>query len=77
MPPIICYKYNKPISNIIHVFNFNKLVSDLDIDANTPNSGHNFTVNLKIIPDSRIRYIVSKRPKYTFPSHIDFNKCRE
>ena len=30
------YKYNKPIRNII--FNFNKLVSDLDIDANTPDS---------------------------------------
>ena len=34
--PIICYKYNKPIRNT--VFNFNKLVSDLDIDANTPES---------------------------------------
>ena len=32
-PPIICYKYNKPIRNTI--FNFNKLVSDL---ANTPKS---------------------------------------
>ena len=35
-PPIICYKYNKPIRNI--TFNLNKLVSDLDIDANTPDS---------------------------------------
>ena len=35
-PPIICYKYNKPIRN--NVFNFNKLVSDLDIHANTPES---------------------------------------
>ena len=34
LPPIICYKYNKPIRNT--VFNFNKLVSDLDIRANTP-----------------------------------------
>ena len=34
-PPIICYKYNKPIRV---VFNFNKLVSDLDIHANTPES---------------------------------------
>ena len=32
-PPIICYKYNKPIRNTI--FNFNKLVSDLDIHANS------------------------------------------
>ena len=30
------YKYNKPIRNT--VFNFNKLVSDLDIHANTPES---------------------------------------
>ena len=29
--PIICYKYNKPIRNTI--FNFNKLVSDLDIET--------------------------------------------
>ena len=35
-PPIICYKYNKPIRNIIFIFN--KLVSDLDIHANTPTS---------------------------------------
>ena len=35
-PPIICYKYNKPIRNT--VFNFNKLVSDLDIHANIPKS---------------------------------------
>ena len=35
-PPIICYKYNKPIRNT--VFTFNKLVSDLDIHANTPES---------------------------------------
>ena len=35
-PPIICYKYNKPIRHTI--FNFNKIVSDLDIHANTPSS---------------------------------------
>ena len=35
-PPIICYKYNKTIRHTI--FNFNKLVSDLDIHANTPSS---------------------------------------
>ena len=32
---------------------------------------------MKIIPDSRIRDIVSKGPKYRFPSQIDFNRCRE
>ena len=35
-PPTICYKYNKPIRHTI--FNFNKLVSDLDIHANSPSS---------------------------------------
>ena len=35
------------------------------------------TGNLKIFSDSRIRYIVSKGPKYRFPSRIDFKKCRE
>ena len=35
-PPIICYKCNKPIRNTI--LNFNKLVSDLVIHANTSKS---------------------------------------
>ena len=39
-----------------------------------PSAGHVVTGNLKIIPDSRIRNIVSKGPKYRFPSYIDFNK---
>ena len=34
--PIICYKYTKPIRSMI--FNFNKIVNDLDIDSNTPAS---------------------------------------
>ena len=34
--PIICYKYNKPIRGAI--FNFNKLVSDLNIETCTPDS---------------------------------------
>ena len=35
-PPIICYKYNKPIRSTI--FNINKLVSDLDSHTNTPDT---------------------------------------
>ena len=42
-----------------------------------PAAGHIMTGNLKIISDSRIRYIVSKGPKYRFPSRINFKKCRE
>ena len=34
--PIICYKYNKPIRSTI--FNFNKILTDLNIDSNTPDS---------------------------------------
>ena len=40
-------------------------------------AGHIVTGNLKIITDSRIRSVISKGPKYRFPVHIDFNKCRE
>ena len=38
---------------------------------------HIVTGNLKIISDSRIRKIVSKGPKYRFPSYINFDKCRK
>ena len=86
--PIICYKYNKSIRNTI--LNFNKLVFDLDIETSSPDSwdgkdskfcyqpaGLIVTGNLKIITDSRIRSVISKGPKFKFPAHIDFNKCRE
>ena len=42
-----------------------------------PAAGHISTGNLKIIPDSRIRNIVPKGPKYRFPSNIDLDKWRE
>ena len=35
-PPVICYKHNKPIRSTI--FNFNKLVADLEIDSKIPDS---------------------------------------
>ena len=34
--PIICYKYNKPIYST--VFNYNKLVTELDIENSIPDS---------------------------------------
>ena len=34
--PIICYKYNKTIR--FTIFNFNKIVTDINIYSNTPNS---------------------------------------
>ena len=42
-----------------------------------PAAGRIIIGNLKIIPISRIRNIISKGQKYRFPSNIDFNKCRE
>ena len=33
------------------------------------------TGNLNIIPDARVSNIISKGPKYRFPSNIDFPKC--
>ena len=34
------------------------------------------TDNLNVIADARVRNIISKCPKYRFPSKIDFPKCR-
>ena len=34
--PIICYKFNKPIRSTL--FNFNEIVTDMNIDSNTPDS---------------------------------------
>ena len=34
--PIVCYKYNKPIRST--VFNYNKLVTELDIENSIPDS---------------------------------------
>ena len=33
------------------------------------------TGNLNVIPDARVRNIISKGPKYRFTSNIDFPKC--
>ena len=34
------------------------------------------TGNLNVIPEARVRNIISKSPKYRFPFNIDFPKCR-
>ena len=84
--PIICYKHNASIR--FTKFNFNKIVTDTNIDSNTPDSakiqliyilpaGHVITSNLSAIPDARVRNIISKGSKYRFPSNIDFSKCRK
>ena len=40
-----------------------------------PPVGHVFTGNLNVIPDARVRNIISKGPKYRFPSNIEIPKC--
>ena len=83
-PIIFFYKYNKPIR--FTIFNFNEIVNDIDIDSNTsasgdcqnsnylyPYAGHVITGNQNIIPDTRVRNIISKGAKYRF----DFSKCRK
>ena len=38
---------------------------------------HVITGNIYVIPDAIVRNIISKGPKYRFPSNIDFSKCRK
>ena len=84
--PIFCYKHNTPIR--FTKCNFYKIVTDTNIDSNTPDSvkilliyippaGHVITSNIYVIPDARVHNIISKGPKYRFPSNIDFPKCRK
>ena len=61
----------------------------MDNDSNTPETsdcpnsiysyppaGNDITGNSDVIPDSRVRNIMYKGPKYRFPPNIDFPKCR-
>ena len=64
-PPIICYKYNKPIRNSINMFLksmlillSHEIVNILKIKYSA--AGYVVTGTLKIISDSRFRKIVSK-----------------
>ena len=79
-------KYNKPIRNTILIsINVFLILIFMLILLSLENvlkhlyqpAGHIVIVNLKIILNSRIRYIVSKDPKYKFPSYIYFDICRE
>ena len=40
-----------------------------------PLNGYVITGNLNVIHDAGVRNIISKGPKYRFPSNIDFTKC--
>ena len=41
-----------------------------------PSAEHVITGNLNVIPDARVRMIISKGSKYRFPCNIDFPNCR-
>ena len=86
---IICYKYNRPIRST--KFYFDKIVTDTNIDSNSPDScdcqnsnylypSHVITGNLNVIPDARFRNrfrnTISKGLRYRFSSKMDFPKCR-
>ena len=84
--PMICYKYNKPVRNIL--FNYNQLVSDFEVESNTPSScncsdskycyqpaGHIITGNFDLIHDQQLKRVFSKGPKYRLPSPVDFDVC--
>ena len=64
------------ITTYVHVSSIRYVLFTYDTYVYQP-AGHIVTGNLKIISDSRIRKIVSKGPKYRFPSYINFDKCRE
>lgn len=86
--PMICYKYKRSTRGLL--FNYNRIVSDLDIKTSTPTecdcssskfcygpAGHVITGDLNAIKDTRIRKLISKGPKYRIPANIDFDACRQ
>ena len=86
--PMICYKYKRSTRGLL--FNYNKIVSDLNIKTSTPTqcdcstsrfcygpAGHIITGNLDVIEDNRIRKLISKGPKYRIPAEIDFDACHQ
>ena len=86
-PPIISYTYTKTIAS--KIFNFSSTISDLDYhqfhdnpsqcECNTASHlyqpyGHVITGDLSIIPDSRLRDLIAKGPKYREPCKVDWDK---
>ena len=87
-PPLICYKYKKPIRNLI--FNYYNVTTDTSILYNKPKScscsnspfiylpaGHVITGNLDVIKNRQIKSLFKKGPKFRLPSRIDFNACKD
>ena len=86
-PPIISYTYTKTIAS--KIFNFSSTLSDLDYNQfhNNPSQcecntsshlyqpyGHVITGDLSIIPNSKLRDLIAKGPKYREPCKVDWDK---
>ena len=86
-PPIISYTYTKTIAS--KIFNFLSALSDIDYyqfhsnppqcECNTSSRlyqpfGHVITGDLSIIPNSNLRDMIAKGPKYREPRKIDWDK---
>ena len=79
-PPIISYTCTKTIAS--KIFNFSSTLSDLDCHQfhNNPTqcecntSSHVITGDLSIIPNSNLRDLIAKGPKYREPCKVDWDK---
>ena len=86
-PPIISFTYIKTITS--KIFNFSSTCSDLDYhqfhnnlsqcECNTSGHlyqpcGHVITGDLSIIPNSKLRDLIVKGPKYREPCKVDWDK---
>ena len=86
-PPIISYTYTKTIAS--KIFNFSSTLSDLDCNQFHNNSsqcecntsshlyqpcGHVITGDLSIIPNSKLRDLIAKGPKYREPCIVDWDR---
>ena len=86
-PPIILYTYTKTIAS--KIFNFSSTLSDLDYhqfhnnlsqcECNTSSHlyqpyGHVITGDLSIIPNSKLRDLIAKGPKYREACKVDWDK---
>ena len=86
-PPIVSYKYTKTIGPSI--FNFRKVAREHEINnpitsckcAQSPflyqPLGHVITGDLRIIPDKKLRNLISKGPNFREQNNINWDLCRK
>ena len=68
-PPVISYTYTKTIAS--KIFNFSSTLSDLD---HHQFHFHVITGDLSVIPNSKLRDLIAKGPKYREPCKVDWDK---